>query len=77
VSETSRSRRHVPLTKTLFLDLLLDRKSRPIFIYAAIVIVASAAVFHWLEGWDWLDSIYFVVITFTPLVMVISHQPRH
>jgi hypothetical protein len=50
--------------RTLFLDLFLDRKARPIFIYAAVFIVVSAALFHWLEGWSCLDSIYFVVVTF-------------
>jgi hypothetical protein len=25
------------------------------------------ALFHWLEGWSWLDSFYFVFITFTTI----------
>jgi Na+/H+-dicarboxylate symporter len=29
------------------------------------MIVIGAALYHWLEGWSWLDSIYFVVITLT------------
>lgn len=65
-SKKSRTRR-IPLMKTLFLDLLVDPKARPIFIYVAVFITVSAAVFHWLEGWGWLDSIYFVVITFTTI----------
>jgi voltage-gated potassium channel len=32
-----------------------------------IIIGAGAAVYHWLEGWDWLDSLYFVVITLTTI----------
>jgi len=43
------------------------RQARPIFIYSAILVIVNAAVFHWLEGWDWLDSIYFVIITFTTI----------
>ena len=31
--------------------------------YAALMIVLGAAIYHWLEGWSWLDSVYFVVIT--------------
>ena len=65
-SETD-SGRQVRFLRTLFLDLLLDRRARPIFIYVALFIFVTAAVFHWLEGWSWLDSIYFVVITFTTI----------
>jgi hypothetical protein len=24
-------------------------------------------LYHWLEGWDWLDSFYFVIITLTTI----------
>ncbi len=66
------SNRHLPkpkrlrILRTLFLDLLLDRHARPIFIYVAFFIL-TAALYHWLEGWSWLDSIYFVVVTFTTI----------
>ena len=53
------------LSKTFFLDVLLDRRTRPILNYAAIMIILGAALYHWLEGWDWVDSLYFVVITLT------------
>ena len=55
------------ILRTLFVDLLLDRRARPIFIYVAFFIFITAALYHWLEGWSWLDSIYFVVITFTTI----------
>ena len=67
------SNRHLPkpkrlrILRTLFLDLLLDRHARPIFIYVAFFILFTAALYHWLEGWSWLDSIYFVVVTFTTI----------
>ncbi|MEJ2599152.1 MAG: hypothetical protein P8Z00_12510 [Anaerolineales bacterium] len=35
--------------RTLFLDLLIDRRTRPIVIYATIVIGVGAALYHWLE----------------------------
>ena len=43
---------HIPFYKTLFLDLFFDRRTRPIFIYAAVMIGIGAVVFHWLEGWS-------------------------
>jgi hypothetical protein len=55
------------LHRTLFLDILLDRRTRPIFIYAVLIIAVGASLFHWLEDWSWLDSFYFVVITLTTI----------
>jgi len=56
-----------PLYRALFLDVLFNRRTRPIFIYAVIIIGMGAALYHWLEGWNWLDSVYFVVITLTTI----------
>ncbi len=56
-----------PLYETLFLDVLFDRHTRPIFIYAIIVMGLGAVLYRWLEGWSWLDSFYFVVITLTTI----------
>ena len=50
-----------------FLDVLFDRRTRPFVIYVAIIIVIGAVLYHWLEGWGWLDSFYFVVITLTTI----------
>jgi len=60
-------RPRISLYRTLFLDLFIDPRTRPIFIYAALMIGIGAALFHWLEGWSWLDSFYFVVITLTTI----------
>lgn len=57
----------IPLYRTLFLDLFFEPRTRPIFIYVAAMITIGAVLFHWLEGWDWLDSVYFVVITLTTI----------
>jgi hypothetical protein len=51
----------------LFLDVLTNRRTRPIMVYAAVLVFVGAAVYHWLEGWSWLDSAYFVVITLTTI----------
>ena len=51
----------------LLLDLLLDKQARPIFYYAGIHVVSGALLYHWLEGWGLLDSLYFVIITLTTI----------
>jgi voltage-gated potassium channel len=60
-------RRRNPVYRALFLDVLFEPRTRPIFIYAFIVIGVGAALYHWLEGWSWLDSFYFVVVTLTTI----------
>ena len=66
-TKTRVERRFRLLSKGLFLDVLFNPLTRPIFIYAAVVITLGAALYHWLEGWGWLDSFYFVVITLTTI----------
>ena len=63
----SRLHRQFSLSRTLFLDVLLDRRTRPVMIYAALVVALGAILFHWLEGWSWIDSFYFVIITLTTI----------
>jgi len=36
-------------------------------IYMAIILLIGAVLYHWLEGWSWIDSFYFVVITLTTI----------
>jgi voltage-gated potassium channel len=59
--------RYFPFYKTLFIDVLFDSRTRPIFLYVVFVISIGAVLYHWLEGWSWLDSFYFVVITLTTI----------
>ena len=65
----SDSRRPIPkmLEKVFFLDVFLDPTTRPMLIYVGIILIIGAGVYHWLEGWDWIDSFYFVVITLTTI----------
>jgi voltage-gated potassium channel len=51
----------------LLLDLWLDSRSRRILVYAGLNILVGALLFHWLEGWEWLDAFYFVIITLTTI----------
>ncbi len=59
--------RRLPLRQTLFIDLLIDKTTRKIFFYIFIMIAVGAVIYHFLEGWDWLDSFYFVVVTLTTI----------
>jgi hypothetical protein len=51
----------------LFLDVLTDQRIRTIILYAILIVAIGAGIYHWLEGWSWLDSVYFVVITLTTI----------
>ena len=51
----------------MFIYLFLDSKDRPVLVYAALFIAVCSALFQWLEGWSWMVSIDFVVITFTTI----------
>lgn len=64
------SRRH-PLIgfvgRFALLDVLRDASARPVLLYAGFTVAFSAAAYRWIEGWGWLDSLYFVVITTTTI----------
>lgn len=66
-AETKKKKKRRPLYKVFFLDVLVDKRTRPIIVYAILMVVLGAALFHYLEGWEWLDSLYFVVITLTTI----------
>ena len=56
-------RTYRPIRSLFLLDLLGDRASRPIFMWAGAVLLAGTLAYHWLEGWSYLDALYFCVIT--------------
>ena len=55
------------LSEVLFLDILFDSRTRPVLIYVTFIVMIGAILFHWLEGWGWIDSFYFVIITLTTI----------
>lgn len=67
MADNSQSRKRKYLSDLFFIDILFDRRTQPIIIYVAIIITIGAMIYHWLEGWSWLDSFYFVVITLTTI----------
>ena len=52
-----------PFQKFLLLDILRDKHSRPIFYWTITVLVIGTLAYHWLEGWSYLDSFYFCMIS--------------
>ena len=66
-SSRKRSSRRRILPGFLILELVTDKKARPIFYYVGINITAGALLYHWLEGWTLLDSFYFVIVALTTI----------
>lgn len=56
-------RTYHPVQKFLLLDVLRDKDSRMIFYWAIVVLSVGTLIYHWLEGWSYLDSLYFCVIS--------------
>jgi hypothetical protein len=59
----SQMRKVHPVRSFLLIDVLADKGSRPIFYWAGSVLLIGTFAYHWLEGWSYLDSLYFCVIT--------------
>ena len=62
-SEISRTR------SWLFPAIVLwkDKDSRHVLLYAMFNIAVGIIMFHLIEGWKWLDSTYFVIVTLTTI----------
>jgi len=52
--------------KTL-LSFLRDRDYQDLLVTTMLVLGIGATVYHYLEGWNWIDSLYFSVITLTTI----------
>lgn len=59
------SRKIGPIERFLLLDVFLAQRTRPVVLYTFTMVAIAAALYHWLEGWSWLDAVYFVVVTVT------------
>ena len=56
-------RRVRPIESLFLLDVLRDRGSRSVLTWALSTLLLGTLVYHWLEGWTYLDSLYFCVIS--------------
>ena len=64
VREVKRDIKHYQPIKSLFLlDVIRDRDSRPVLYWALGTLLLGTLVYHWLEGWSYLDALYFCVIS--------------
>ena len=64
VQEVEQARRRIrPIQRLLLLDVIRDKESRPVFYWAAGMLVVGVVIYHWLEGWSYLDALYFCVVS--------------
>jgi len=45
--------------------LFKDRKYRTLILFTISVLIGGTLFYHWMEGWGWIDSLYFCVISLT------------
>jgi hypothetical protein len=64
VQEVEQAARRIrPLQRLLLWDVFQDKESRPVFYWAGAMLLAGVLVYHWLEGWSYLDALYFTVVS--------------
>jgi voltage-gated potassium channel len=56
-----------PIRSLFLIDVLGDPYSRPVFAWALATLLLGTLVYHWLEGWNYQDALYFCVITLTTI----------
>jgi hypothetical protein len=52
-----------PLQRLFLWDVLRDPRARPPLVWAAATLLLGTLVYHWIEGWGYLDALYFCVIS--------------
>ena len=57
---SSQSRKHHRL---LIWDILMDKRTRSVGLWVAFILIGGAIFYHYVEGWSWVDSIYFCFIS--------------
>jgi hypothetical protein len=56
-------RAYHPIRSLFLWDVLTDRDSQPALYWAGFTLLLGTFVYHWLEGWSYLDALYFCVIS--------------
>ncbi len=52
-----------PLRTLFLIDVIRDRGSWPVLTWTLLTLLLGTMVYHWLEGWSYLDALYFSVIS--------------
>ena len=48
-------------------SFLQDKEYRDLMFTTMVLIGIGAVIYHYLEGWSWVDSVYFCIITLTTI----------
>ncbi|NNC82867.1 MAG: two pore domain potassium channel family protein [Flavobacteriales bacterium] len=48
-------------------EFLLDKHYRNLLLTSSFIIATGTVVYHYLEEWSWVDSLYFSVVTLTTI----------
>ncbi len=56
-------KRYRPIRNLFLIDVLRDKDSRPAFLWALCTLLIGMFFYHWVEGWSYLDSLYFCVVS--------------
>ncbi len=49
------------------ISFLKDEQYRDLLFTTSLILALGTVVYHFLEGWTWVDSLYFSVITLTTI----------
>jgi hypothetical protein len=55
--------RFMPIRRLFLWDVISDGASRPVMLWALLWLIAGTFIYHWLEGWSYLDALYFCVVS--------------
>lgn len=47
------------------LNFLYDKQYRQLLYTSSSIVVIGTVTYHYLEGWSWVDSLYFSIVTLT------------
>ncbi|WP_236974748.1 potassium channel family protein [Membranihabitans maritimus] len=49
------------------ITFLKDKEYRSLLFTSVLILAIGSITYHWIEGWSWIDSLYFSVITLTTI----------